>query len=176
MSEAVSSPGSVPVRAPVRLALAWVVAAARGGVIGHAGGMPWHFPEDLKHFRRVTLGHSVIMGRKTYESIGRPLPQRRNLVITRRADLVCPGVEVFSDVESAVAAARATDEAPRIIGGGEIYRATASQVTEVFRTDIDEDFPGDTWLPPLDEGSWDVVERTAALTPGLTFVHLQRRR
>jgi len=90
-------------------------------VIGRGGAMPWHYPEDLKHFRAVTRGHAVLMGRATYESIGRPLPKRRNIVISRDRALRLQGCEVASDLVAAIALARESDEEPRVIGGGQLY-------------------------------------------------------
>ena len=97
--------------------LALVVAMTPDRVIGLNGDMPWHIPEDLKHFRRVTMGHAIIMGRKTHESIGRPLPRRRNIVITRNPDVEFPGCEVAHSLEAAIEMARAGgDDEPRIGG------------------------------------------------------------
>ena len=97
-----------------------VVAVADNGVIGHAGGMPWHAPEDLKHFRRVTMGKPVVMGRRTWESIGRPLPGRRNIVLTRNAAWQAPGAVRVADMDGALAAADGAGEI-MVIGGAEIF-------------------------------------------------------
>ncbi|MBA3938857.1 MAG: dihydrofolate reductase, partial [Planctomycetes bacterium] len=103
--------------------LALIAAMARNRSIGDRGELPWHEPEDLAHFKALSTGHAVIMGRKTAESLKlRPLPRRRNLVVTRQAGLTLPGFEVFTDLAAAVAAARAGDPEPLIIGGAEIYR------------------------------------------------------
>ncbi|HEY2734112.1 MAG TPA: dihydrofolate reductase, partial [Polyangiales bacterium] len=99
-----------------------VCALAKNRVIGRANGIPWDLPEDRKHFRTVTLGHSVIMGRATWDSIGKPLPKRRNLVVSRNRALHLQGAEVVPNLEEAIALAREGDDAPRVIGGGELYR------------------------------------------------------
>lgn len=152
--------------------LAWVVAVAQNNVIGRDGRLPWGQPRDGLRFLRVTSGHAVVMGRKTFESIGAPLRSRRNIVVSR-SGFTAPGIEVFTDIESAIAAARETDECPRVIGGAEVYAATAALVTEVYRTDIDEEFDGDTYLPSP-EGQWSEVYRCAGVRAGLTFVGLER--
>jgi dihydrofolate reductase len=126
-----------------------IAAMARNRVIGHAGQMPWHEPEDLRHFKAMTTGHTVIMGRKTWEALGRPLPKRRNLVITRQAGFTAAGAEVFTDLAQAIAAARTTDPEPAIIGGGEIYRQALPLATRIELTEIDLEPAGDAWFPKL---------------------------
>lgn len=126
-----------------------VAAMGRNRVIGNQGQLPWHEPADLAHFKRTTIGHAVIMGRKTWESLGRPLPKRRNLVITRQAGFQAPGAEVFSDLNSAIAAARTTDAEPCIIGGGEIYAQALPQATRIELTEIDAEPHGDARFPGL---------------------------
>ena len=103
--------------------LALIVAVSRNGVIGRDGDLPWHIPEDLKHFRRNTVGHSIIMGRKTWDSIGRPLPKRRSIVVTRQQDLVIDGAEVVHSLEEALELAWQSDCEPRVIGGATLYSA-----------------------------------------------------
>lgn len=139
--------------------LALVVAQAHGGVIGHEGGMPWHLPEDLKHFRRVTRGHAVIMGRKTHASIGRALPDRRNIVVTRDARYRAEGCKVVHSLEAAIALAREHDSEPRVIGGAEIYAQAMPLATVLYVTDIDRDVPGDAWFPRMEANEWQETER-----------------
>ncbi|MEI8259669.1 MAG: dihydrofolate reductase, partial [Deltaproteobacteria bacterium] len=139
--------------------LAIVVAASRGGVIGRGGALPWHYPEDLRHFRAVTRGHAVIMGRKTYQSIGRPLPDRRNIVVTRDATFSAPGCEVARSLDEAIALARATDPEPRVIGGAEIYAAALPLATVMYLTEVQLDVDGDVLLPAWDDGAWRETER-----------------
>ena len=123
--------------------LALVLARATNGVIGKEGGLPWHLPEDLKHFRRLTMGHAILMGRKTYESVGKPLPGRRNIVISRRPGYVIPGCEVAKSVDDAIALARQTDPSPRVIGGGAVYLEEPSQAATIVLTDVVLEVQGD---------------------------------
>ena len=142
-----------------RLPLAMVVAMARDRVIGRDGGIPWHFPEDMKHFRAVTRGHAIIAGRKTYQSIGKPLPDRRNIVITRDREFAAPGCEVVASLEDALALAREHDDEPRVIGGAEIYARALPLATKLYVTDIARVVDGDVFFPAWDDGSWREVER-----------------
>ena len=129
-------------------------------VIGKDGGMPWHIPEDLKHFRRVTMGHAIIMGRKTHESIGRALPRRRNIVITRKRDAVFEGCDVAHSIEDAIAMARAGgDDEPRIVGGGVIYEAALPLATKLYVSEVALDVEGDTHFPRFDPEQWTETER-----------------
>ena len=129
--------------------LAMVAAMARNRVIGNAGQLPWHEPADLAHFKRTTTNHAVIMGRKTWESLGRPLPKRRNLVVTRQPGFIAAGAEVFADLTQAITAARTTDPEPMIIGGGEIYTLTLPLATRIELTEIDAEPIGDAYFPVL---------------------------
>lgn len=156
--------------------LVLVLARARNGVIGNAGGLPWHVPEDLQHFRRVTTGHAIIMGRKTYESIGRPLPKRRNIVVSRRRDLALEGCEVYGSLDEAIAHARTTDPEPRVIGGAEIYAQALPHATKIFLTEIDRDVEGDTRMDAFAPSAWIETARVAGETPGVSFVTLERAR
>ena len=136
-----------------------IVARARNGVIGRHGTLPWHLPEDLAHFKRTTMGHTVIMGRKTWDSIGRPLPGRRNIVITRNPQWQAPGAETATSLEQAIQkCASAAGEADRdvfIIGGAQLYaQALKQHVDSIFLTEIDADFEGDTHFPTLDPKRW----------------------
>jgi dihydrofolate reductase len=156
---------------PPRLAL--IVAVARNGVIGREGTLPWHLSEDLKHFKRTTLGHAVIMGRKTHESIGRALPNRRNIVVTR-SSAVAEGCETASSLEEALALARTTDDCPFIIGGSSLYEEALPLVTEIHMTTIDEDVEGDTFFP-TELAGFEEAERRDAKTDGVVFRVLRRR-
>jgi len=157
--------------------LAMIVAMTPRRAIGKAGGIPWHLPEDLKHFKAKTTGHAIIMGRKTFESIGRPLPNRRSIVITRSDAPLPEGVERASTLEGAIALARETDTAPFVIGGGEIYRAAMPHATELYVTLAEgvDDAGSDTFFPDIDPTEFEEVERTAGSTAGLTFVRYRRR-
>ncbi|MBK7396691.1 MAG: dihydrofolate reductase [Myxococcales bacterium] len=160
---------------PVGKGLAIVVAVARNGVIGKDGGLPWRLPEDLKHFRAVTTGHTIVMGRKTWDSIGRPLPHRRNVVVSRDPGLVLAGAEVAPNLEAALALAWQTDDEPRVIGGATIYAAALPAATVLHLTEVDQEVEGDTFFPPFDRAAFDEVSRRAGETPGVTFLELRRR-
>ena len=158
-----------------RLPLALVVAHNHERVIGVDGDLPWRIREDLRHFRRVTMGHAIVMGRRTWESIGRPLPGRRNLVLSRDRGLQIPGCEVAHSLEAAIAMARAGgDDEPRIIGGAQIYREALPLVTRILLTEVDRPVVGDTFFPALDSSAWREVSRVAGKTPGVVFVELER--
>jgi dihydrofolate reductase len=157
----------------VRLTL--IAAVARNGVIGKGGGLPWRIPEDLRHFKRTTRGHAVIMGRKTFDEVGKPLPDRRNIVVTRRADLRLEGCETAPSIEEAIALARATDPEPFVIGGAEIYRAALPYATHMILTEIDRDVEGDTYFPAFDRSAWAEIERRAGEGADVAYVTLARR-
>jgi dihydrofolate reductase len=135
-----------------------VVASAANGVIGARGALPWHLPADLKHFKAKTLGRPVVMGRRTHESIGRPLPGRLNIVVTRQPDYPAPGCTVVGSLDAAFAAA---GDAPEVcvIGGGELYREVLPRADRVELTEIHADFEGDAHFPPLDRTQWREVAR-----------------
>lgn len=130
-----------------------IVATGADGAIGKEGDLPWHLPEDLRHFKELTMGHPVIMGRHTWESLPRrPLPGRRNIVISSNPGYKAEGAEVFSSPEAAVSACR---EVPFIIGGEKLYNATLPFCTKVFMTEVDLVTPdADTFFPPLDSKEW----------------------
>ena len=135
-----------------------IVAQSDNGAIGHQGAMPWHLPRDLKHFKAQTLGHPVIMGRKTYDSIGRALPGRQNLVISRNAALALPDAQTCPDLATAIA--RARGDQIFIIGGAEIYRlalplADTLLVTHVHTTVAQ----ADAYFPPIEPGAWQETAR-----------------
>jgi len=142
--------------APQREPLCLVAAMSSNRVIGRDGDLPWHEPEDLAHFKRTTLGHVVIMGRKTWQALGRPLPKRRNLVVTRDRTFQAKGAEVFHDVAEAIRSARRDDAEPMIIGGGELYRATLPLATRLELTEVECEVDGDATFPDLDAG-WDLA-------------------
>ena len=153
--------------------LVLVLAIGRNGIIGKDGKVPWHVPEDLKHFKAMTLGHAILMGRKTHEETKRPLPGRRNIVITRNPDYQAPGCEVVSSLEEAISLARTTDPEPRVIGGAEIYRLALPLATRIYLTEIDLEADGDTVFH-LDRTGFVETERRPGETPGVTFVTLDR--
>lgn len=138
--------------------IAVVVAMARGGVIGRAGGLPWHLPADLRYFKSITMGKPIIMGRATHESIGRALPGRQNIVLTRRAGYAAAGCTVVNSPGAAIEAADGAEEA-MVIGGAEVYAAFLPLADRLYLTAIDADIPGDTHFPPYDAGAWREVSR-----------------
>ena len=132
-----------------------IVAASANGVIGADGELPWHLPDDFRFFKQVTMGKPIVMGRRTWESIGRPLPGRQNIVITRQTGFEATGASVVDSPEAAVEAAGDQDEI-MIIGGGEIYRRFLPMADRVYLTRVDATIEGDTFFPALDEGEWAV--------------------
>jgi len=157
------------------LPLHLVVAVGRNGCIGKGGALPWRLPEDLKRFKAITLGHAVIMGRKTHESIGRALPGRRNIVVTRGAPSLPDGVERARSLDAAIALARTTDPEPMVIGGGEIYRESMALATHLHVTRVDIAVEGcDAFFPDVDETAFRVASTEPAETPGVTFVLYHR--
>ncbi len=133
-----------------------IVAAATNHVIGLRGELPWHLPEDLKRFKRLTLGKPVIMGRLTHESIGRPLPERRNIVISRQPGYAAPGCEVVRSPTAALDAA-AGDGEIMVIGGGRIYKQLLPLCDRVYLTRVHQSPEGDAFFPPLDSSAWRTV-------------------
>ena len=133
-----------------------IVAVSANNVIGVDGGLPWHLPEDLQHFKKVTMGKPMIMGRSTYESIGRALPGRRSIVMTRQPGYEAEGCEVVSSVDEALAAAGDAEEV-MIIGGGEIYRLFLNVADRIHLTRVQIEVDGDTRFPELDMSEWAVA-------------------
>lgn len=139
--------------------LALIAAVAANGVIGSDNALPWRLPEDLKRFKALTLGHPVIMGRRTFESIGRPLPGRRNIVVTRNADWRAEGCETAASLEAALAAAGAAGEEVFVIGGAQLYAAALPLARRLYLTEIRHAFEGDARFPTLDRGAWQEMAR-----------------
>ncbi len=141
-----------------------VAAVARNGVIGVDGGLPWHLPDDLRRFKELTLGHVLVMGRKTYESIGRPLPGRTTVVVTRNPqwDPGAPGVHVAATVEEAVDAAAAIDPDVFVVGGAEVYRAALPLADRLELTLVDAEPDGDTRFPDVVWDAWRELRRDDA--------------
>lgn len=155
--------------------LALIVAVARNGVIGKAGTLPWRISEDLKHFKRVTKGHAVIMGRKTYESIGHPLADRRNIVVSRQENASFEGCESAGSLDEAIALARTSDDCPFVIGGASLYEEALPRATVLYLTTIDRDVEGDTFFA-ADLSNFEEVESRAGATEDVTFRVLRRKR
>lgn len=137
--------------------ISFLVAMDRNRVIGRNNQLPWHLPEDLKYFKRVTMGHPIAMGRKTHESIGRILPGRENIIITRNPDYKCKGCTVFNSVQDFVQYCRKTEDEIFVIGGSEIFKETFDYADRLYITLINEEFAGDTYFPHFDKCKWDLV-------------------
>jgi dihydrofolate reductase len=135
-----------------------IVAYAANRVIGKDGKMPWHLSEDLKRFRQLTMGHHIIMGRKTWESISRLLPGRKHIIISRNPGYNVPGAKVVDSLDAAIAAARGDSEI-FVIGGREIYAMVLPIADRILVTEIDREYEGDTFFPPFDLGKWVEVSR-----------------
>jgi|SRR5579859_3566040 len=155
-----------------------VAAVASNGVIGAEGRLPWHLPEDLKHFKALTFGHPVIMGRRTWDSLGRPLPGRENIVVTRSPRLAAPGASVASSLEAALGLCA---KAPLafVIGGGELYSAAIRYADVLVLTEIQRNYEGDAYFPMLDRAAWYETQRTRHSTAhGMRydFVRYERSR
>jgi dihydrofolate reductase len=146
-----------------------VAAIARNGVIGARGKLPWHLPEDLQHFKKLTLGHPVIMGRRTWESLGKPLPGRENIVITRTPGFEAAGASVAASLAAAVALC-AGEPVAFVIGGAEIYAAALPIADGLVLTEIQQDFEGDTRFPQWDRNAWRPSQKeTHTSTGGVRF-------
>jgi dihydrofolate reductase len=157
-----------------------VAAIAANGVIGRDGGLPWHLPADLRHFKRLTLGHVVVMGRRTYESIGRPLPDRTTVVVTRRSiavpeppdDAKRATVLTADSVPAAVARGREIDDEVFVVGGRQVYAAALELADRMVLTLVDASPVGDTTFPDVDWSLWNETHRQ--LSDGLAFVTYER--
>ena len=149
-----------------------IVAMAQNGVIGRDNALPWRLPEDLKRFKAFTLGKTILMGRKTYESIGRPLPGRANLVLTRDRNWIAAGVTVVHSVEQALTQAAPGKELV-VIGGAEIYRLALPLVSTMYLTEIQRECSGDAHFPDFAEADWRESERRQS--GALVFRTLVRR-
>jgi dihydrofolate reductase len=154
-----------------------VVAASDNDVIGRGNALPWHLPADLAHFRRLTLGKPVLMGRRTHEAIGRPLPGRRNLVLSR-SGFRAPGVETVASLDAAIELVAGEPEL-MIVGGAQLYRQALPLIDTIHLTRVHCSLEGDAHLPELDSGEWREVAREARAADGnnahaMTFITLQR--
>jgi len=136
-----------------------IVAKASNNVIGDKNNLIWHLPNDLKHFKNLTTGHPIIMGRKTYESLGRPLPNRTNIIITRDQNFIDDQIIITHSLEQALAKANEIQEDVFVIGGGKIYKQAMEYVDVIYLTEVHHEFNGDTYFPEIDEESFEEVER-----------------
>lgn len=167
---------------PPQLALIW--AMARNRVIGRGNALPWRLPADLAHFKALTSGHPVLMGRKTFLSLGRPLPNRTNVVVTRDSGFAPPGCVVANSLEQALKLGRrhCTDAHPTlfVIGGENLYAQTLPLADRMYITLVDADVEGDAWFPEFDWREWEEIARRDQPADdrnqyGCTFITLDRR-
>ena len=135
-----------------------IAAVARNGVIGLDGGMPWHLPEELRHFKAMTMGHPLVMGRRTFDSIGRPLPGRRTVVVTRDPSWQHAGVETAHSFAEAISLAGPADEV-YVAGGSQVYAEAIPFAHRLVLTEVDAEPEGDTWFPEWDREEWREVTR-----------------
>jgi dihydrofolate reductase len=157
-----------------------ILARARNGVIGAGGGLPWRLPEDLAFFKRTTMGHPIVMGRKTWESIGRPLPGRRSVVVTRDRNFTASGADVVHSLAEAITGCRAAAEI-FVIGGAQLYADALPRADRLLLTEIHADFDGDTFLPAPAPDVWEETSRESHPPVGgrpyaFDFVDYRRRK
>ncbi|MDD5410812.1 MAG: dihydrofolate reductase [Methylobacter sp.] len=157
-----------------------IVAMASNRAIGLNNKMPWHLSADLKKFKKITMGAPILMGRKTYESIGRPLPGRTNIIISRNPEYRQEGCLVFNDIEKALESYRDSEEV-FVIGGSDFYKSMLPVADTLYLTQIHQEFPGDTFFPEIDYGQWIEVEREDIhddpdVTFSYSFLKLEKRK
>ncbi len=155
-----------------------IAARARNGVIGRNNQMPWRIPGEQAYFKRMTMGHPIVMGRKTWESIGRPLPGRRSIVVTRNRAYTATGADVVGTLDDALLLASAADEV-FVIGGGQLFAEAMPRAKRMLLTEIDADFDGDTFMPAPDRAQWRETRRerhppAGDRTFGYSFVVYER--
>lgn len=156
-----------------RRPLAMIAAMDENRVIGNGDEIPWHHPEDLKFFKRMTLGHALIMGRATFETLGKPLPRRHTIILTRNEDYEVPGCQVAHSLEDALEMAYTLDPEPFIAGGGKIYELAMPHATLLYLTLIPGEHEGDAHFPEFDESAFEEIEQRTS-EAGLTYRTLRR--
>lgn len=159
--------------------LAILAAVASNRVIGINNTLPWHLPADLKHFKALTVGQIVVMGRRTFESIGRPLPQRTNVVLTKNTDWTSPGVSTAKSIQEVLDQFADDARTISVIGGAQIYRETLPLCQWLYLTEIQQAFAGDTFFPEFERNEWSELSReihrdSSGATPEFHFVVLER--
>jgi dihydrofolate reductase len=159
--------------------IALIVAASENNVIGRKGAMPWRLPADLAHFKRTTMGKQIVMGRRTFEAIGRALPGRRNIVVTRRTNVQADGIQITPSLEGALVLAGDAPEV-MIIGGGELYRTALPLAQRIYLTRVQATITGDTVFPELNAEEWREVSREERAADdknpyALSFLVLERK-
>ena len=164
--------------------LALIVAMARNRVIGRDNELPWHLPEDLRHFRQLTMGKPLVMGRRTWQSIGRPLPGRPSLVVSRDPAFAAEGAEVFASLSAALERAGVLAEQAgvgeiMVIGGAQVYAEALPRAARLYVTEVHAEVPGDTWFPAFEGADWQELAREehppAKGRPGFAFVQYESR-
>jgi dihydrofolate reductase len=143
--------------------ISYIVAMDNNRVIGKDNQLPWHLPADLKFFKKTTMGHSIVMGRKTYESIGKPLPGRENIIVTRNKEYDQEKCTIIHTVEELCTFAKEKGEEIFVIGGAELFKATFSYADRLYITEIDHEFAGDTYFPEFKESEWKIISQEKGL-------------
>jgi dihydrofolate reductase len=157
-------------------ALSLIVAYAKNNVIGYYNTLPWHLPEDLKRFRALTMGHHIIMGRKTYQSLGRLLPGRTTVIVTRNKSYQVEGALIAGSLEAALSMCKG-DAEPFLIGGAEVYQVGLKLANKLYITEIDAEFTGDAFFETIDHTTWRETERTQHTSEnGLRFSYVEYQR
>ncbi|MDR4888608.1 dihydrofolate reductase [Fredinandcohnia sp. QZ13] len=136
-----------------------LLAMDKNQLIGKDNDLPWRLPADLAYFKRVTMGHPIIMGRKTYDSIGRPLPGRENIIVTRDTSYKAEGCKVIHSIDEIVKMSEETEQELFVIGGAEIFKEILPYSDRLYITEIDEEFEGDTYFPAFDKAEWQVISK-----------------
>ena len=158
------------------MALSIIVALAKNRAIGINNTLPWHLPEDLKRFKQLTMGHHIIMGRKTYESLGRLLPGRQTVIVTRNLDYQVAGALVVHSLQEAMQVSE-TDSEAFVIGGAELYQQAIGLADKLYLTQIDQTFAGDAFFPEFDMREWRLLEQQIHTSEGgLPFQYLSYQR
>jgi dihydrofolate reductase len=140
------------------MTISLIVAAATNNAIGKDGNLPWHLPNDMKHFKNITWGLPVVMGRKTFESLRKALPGRKNIVISRQPGWKADGVITVRNIDDAMFVARETDaKEVMVIGGGEIYKALFEKARRIYLTRVEAEPEADTFFPPIKQGEWNLI-------------------
>lgn len=134
--------------------ISFIVAMDKNRIIGKNNQLPWHLPADLKFFKKVTMGHPIVMGRKTFESIGKPLPGRENIIVTRNSSYLAHGCSVFHSLEELIKWSKEKEEEVFFIGGAELFKETFPYADRLYITMIDHEFDGDTYFPEFEESMW----------------------
>ncbi|KKT01122.1 MAG: Dihydrofolate reductase [Candidatus Nomurabacteria bacterium GW2011_GWF2_43_8] len=151
-----------------------IAAIGKNGELGRKNNLLWNLPEDMRHFRDTTRGHTVIMGQKTFESIGHPLPNRRNIVVTRNRAFKADGVDISNSLEDTLNSLKNADEEVFVIGGGEIYRQSIEKADKLYITHVNKSFPdADTFFPKIDDNIWQKIKNKKYLNDNLNEYDLE---